>query len=422
MIRKMAERDPDQRIQEYGELIDRLEEIKRSLEQPSAEILASPEQSAKTWAHLYDTSFAEILGNIWEEKFTGRLTLRWLDLNKVIHFKNGMITSVLSNQEGERFLDLLISENQLRPNEGWKIQTARSDLFTKYSSAMELVGDENREHLREEFKNLGWKILESLFSWISGEFILEEGLFPEQPGIELSTSEVIAQGIRHHTDFLVVSRKLSHGKIRIILSPQCTHRLRQVRLTASERFLLLKTEGGILFSELHAVSNLPREIFGRLVYLFFSLGLVQLEACEAQEQIASEPRPVKNDRVSTKLPESNRQEPQKFDLNQEPQKFDLNVEPVQQPAYLVDQYCRQAAEDYGNGLYWSAVQHCKKALECKEDFRIYHLMGKALAKHQGFKYDAMKALKSALELKPENVLIQKDIADLYLSCGNIALA
>ena len=49
-------------------------------------------------------------------------------------------------------------------------------------------------------------------------------------------------------------------------------------------------------------------------------------------------------------------------------------------------------------------------------------MGKALAKHQGFKYDAMKALKSALELNPTNLAILKDMADLYLISDNIALA
>jgi tetratricopeptide (TPR) repeat protein len=68
------------------------------------------------------------------------------------------------------------------------------------------------------------------------------------------------------------------------------------------------------------------------------------------------------------------------------------------------------------------VQHCKKALEFKQDFRIHHLMGKALAKHQGFKYDAMKALKAALDLNPTNLAILKDMADLYLISDNIALA
>ncbi|MCI0601636.1 protein kinase [bacterium] len=429
LIRKMVERDPDRRIQHYSELIDQLEETKRSLSRSSTVIPFSKQKAVRMRGNLYDTSFAEVLGEIWKSQLTGRLTLNWLDLSKVIHFKSGTITAVLSNQEGERFIDLLISEKQIKPNAAWKIHTARSDLFTKFSSAMELVGQENHENLNVEFECLAWKILESLFSWVAGDFIVEEGEFPEQPNIQIAASDVIAQGVRHHTDFGVISRKVLQGKIKIVMSRQCTSRLRLVRLSASERFLLMKTDGGITFSDLHSLSNLPRELFCRLIYLFLALDLAQIEQYEEAASPINEPKvetakatPPPNQRPS-QPPQQSVHQPQQQPAQPVKEQKKQDSDPgVKSPLALADQMCRQAAEEYGKGNFWAAVQHCKKALEYKQDFRIHHLMGKALAKHQGFKYDAMKALKAALDLNPTNLAILKDMADLYLISDNIALA
>jgi PAS domain S-box-containing protein len=425
LIRKMVEKDPDRRIQHYSELIDQLEETKRSLSGSSTAIPFPKEKAVRMRGNLYDTSFAEVLGEIWKSQLTGRLTLNWLDLSKVIHFRSGTITAVLSNQEGERFIDLLITEKQLKPNAAWKIQTARSDLFTKFSSAMEMVGQENRENLNVEFECLAWKILESLFSWVAGDFIVEEGEYPEQPNIQIASSDVIAQGVRHHTDFAVISRKVLQGKIKIVMSGKCTSRLRLVRLSASERFLLMKTDGGITFSELHSLSNLPREIFCRLIYLFLALDLAHIEQYEESASLDAEPiiENLKQTPPPYQQPQQ-RQQPQRqqaIEPAKEQKKTDSDPG-LKSPLALADQMCRQAAEEYGKGNFWAAVQHCKKALEFKQDFRIHHLMGKALAKHQGFKYDAMKALKAALDLNPTNLAILKDMADLYLISDNIALA
>jgi hypothetical protein len=415
----MVDRDPGKRVQEYSELIDKLEELKRSSLTSGTSVATPPsaEHPATTRMNLYETSFAEILGNIWRDRYTGRLTLRWLDLSKIIHFKEGIITAVLSNQEGERFIDLLLSERRLRPDAAWKIQTARSDLFTKYSSAMDLVGQEGRDNLRVEFQGLAWKILENLFSWGAGEFILEPGSFPDQPGIDLPTSDVIAQGIRHHLDFSVIFRKLSNGKIKLTMTKQCTSRLRQVRLTASERFLLIKTEAGISYHELHSLSNLPHEHFARIIYVFLTLGLIEIEdltTCAVTVEPDHAGKWERQYAMRTPVP-PHAAESSHYELKQ-------TTATEAQPSHLASEYGRKAAEDYGNGNYWSAVQLCKKALEYKEDYRIFHLMGKALSKHQGFKFEAMKALKNALDLNPSNAAIQKDIADLYLLSGDIALA
>jgi hypothetical protein len=377
-----------------------------------------------------------VLGQIWKEQLTGRLRLNWLDLSKVIHFHNGTVTAVLSNQEGERFIDLLISENQIEPGKAWKIRTAPSDLFTKFSSAMDLIKPEGREVLKSEFENLAYKILENLFGWAAGDYVFEEGDYPEQPHIHIDASELLSRGIHHHADSAAISRKLHHGNANIIMSSDCASRLRQVHFNASERSLLLKTEKGISFSEFHSLSKLPKDMFSRVVYLFVCLGLVRVEEQKAPE---TETTPQHFEQPASKQTKTQpeRTPVESFSLKTSIESYSLKdtpsnpipaVEsnpipaPTPQSAAAAEEFSRQAAEDFYQGNFWATVQNCKRALEHKQDFRIYHLMGKALAKHQGFRIDAMKAFKSAYELNPKSLGILKDMADLYLASDNKAMA
>src|SRR6185312_3365164 len=113
--------------------------------------------------------------------------------------------------------------------------------------------------------------------WAAGDYVFEEGDFPEQPNIRIDASELLSRGIHHHADSAAISRKLHHGKANIIMSADCAERLRSVHFSSSERSLLLKTEKGISFSEFHSLSKLPKDMFSRVVYLFSCLGLVRVE-------------------------------------------------------------------------------------------------------------------------------------------------
>src|SRR6185503_544762 len=88
--------------------------------------------------------------------------------------------------------------------------------------------------------------------------------------------------------------------------------------------------------------------------------------------------------VEKRKPEKTPEQP--FTLNDTPSQPTIREgtpAAIPQNPAAAEQFCQQAAEDFYQGNYWSTVQNCKRALELKQDFRIYHLMGKALAKHQG---------------------------------------
>ncbi len=407
LIGRMVDRDPEKRIRKYSDIVEQLEQIRRDLSSAAVSVETPSEPASTVHGNLYDSSLAEVLGEVWKNQYTGRLTLKWLDLSKVIHFQAGTITAVLSNQEGERFIDLLLAEKHLKPETAWKIQTARSDLFTKYSFAMEQVQPANREDVLLAFESMASKILESLFSWVTGDYYFEFGDFPAQPGIQIQPQEFILRCARKNFDSGVVRRKLNHGRLKIGLVPNYATILRQVKLSASERYLLTKAEAGLTFDELHKISNLPVELCFRLVYMLYCLGLIQIEKLtisrETQlpqiEALRVEPQ------TSVEAPPA---KPQKDESPQKPK--------VQTPVLASDalrQLAHEAVEDYKKGDYYATVRKCKTYLEHRKEYRIYHLMGKALATHEGFKHEAMSAFKEALELTRAKIPIEKDIADLY---------
>jgi tetratricopeptide (TPR) repeat protein len=85
-------------------------------------------------------------------------------------------------------------------------------------------------------------------------------------------------------------------------------------------------------------------------------------------------------------------------------------------------YFHCAINSFDSKNYWAAVEYCKKALTHREESKFYRLMAKSLAIHQAFRGEAMDAYRRALEIDPESIAIEREIADLYFADGNFALA
>ncbi len=111
LVTRMIARDPMQRIGNYSDLLEELESLRRS----SVKVESVPEmeyadKSAVTMRGLiHDHPLPEVLGQIAQQQMTGKLTINWGQLFKQMHFKNGKLIAILSNQEGEDFIDLVIA-------------------------------------------------------------------------------------------------------------------------------------------------------------------------------------------------------------------------------------------------------------------------------------------------------------------------
>ncbi len=432
MIKRMTHSDPAERYGTYSDLIADLEAMRRDKiqEQTSAEMSPPAGSSVYMRGLIYDRPFAEVLGHIAAKRLSGKLTLSWFDLCKNLHFKNGEIVAVMSNQEGESFVDLLLKQNQVGPERARKLEAGSSDLFSNYSSIMGELTHETRDKLAGELKDLAWRILHGLFSWFVGEFLFEEGEFPAQSSLQIRTGEALVSGIRTWMDFPTIHRRMHGGRCRIVLNPNFQQILPVLSVGPADAFILFRFEKTILFRELLDLSGISDDEFFRLIYLFSSVGILDVEEAQEDRSPVRSPRKVSQpERVEIPekiLVEATISEPKEVKEeepapNPEAPAFPTRAQgPVGNELALYYYQC--AINSFDSKNYWAAVEYCRKALELKQESRIYRLMGNALATHQAFHHEAMEAYKKALEKDPKSFAIERDIADLYFLTGNYALA
>lgn len=436
IIRRMTFSDPSERYGSYSELIADLEAVRRGniSEQTSAEMSPPAGSTVYMRGLLYDRPISEILGPIASARLSGKLTLSWFDLCKNLHFKNGEIVAVMSNQEGESFIDLLLKQNQLGAEKARQLEMGSSDLFSNYSSAFSELTLEAREKLSGEMQDLAWRILQGLFSWVVGEFIFEEGDFPAQSTIHIATGKVLVTGVRGWMDFPTIHRRLHGGRCRILLNPDFQKILPVLSVGPADAFILFRFDSSISFNELMDLSGISDDEFFRLIYLYSTVGIVRIE--ESGEAAPRPPRRILQPEKIESLPEPPGIAPEEPIPSRTKPAREEEPPPVQEPSRLDPPsrvgiptvkdlalyYYQCAIHSFDSKNYWAAVEYCKKALELKQEGRIYRLMGNALATHRAFHHEAMEAYKKGLEKDPKSYIIERDIADLYFLTGNYALA
>jgi PAS domain S-box-containing protein len=426
IISVMTSREPAKRYSKYADLIEALEDSRRAILQGTA-VLEEPIRPAgavvRMRGTLYDRPLPEILGEIARLGLSGKLTLSWIDLVKTLHIKQGKIVAVLSNQEGERFYELLQQWHQITGKKAREISESSFDLYMNYSSMMSGISPETREKMSRSIQELAWRILQGLFSWVVGEYIFEDGEFQPQLMLELPGSEVVTRGVKQWMDFATISRRLMGGDCRIVIAPNADNLLKSIQIAPSDVFLLFRFENSIPFQELMNLSGMTEESFCRLIYLFLCFGIVSLSKLEEEPKPSVrklERTPVPN--VSKPSQAAKRAEAPKAAPTVLSPSEDVASAPrpnVEDPVFY---YQRCAMESYKNKNYWACVEYCKKALELRKDPDIYDLMGQAFSTHQKFRHEAMEAFEKAIEMDPVNSRIIRNIADLYYLSGNYAQA
>ncbi|HJZ10539.1 MAG TPA: protein kinase, partial [Acidobacteriota bacterium] len=420
IILRMAARDPARRYGNYSEIVEDLERFRRSRQKGVPfEMAPPPESTLRMQGQLYDRPFGEVLAEIARRNLSGKLTLSWIDLCKTIHFKDGQIIAVLSNQEGERFIDLLLARQEFSGEKARKFRSASFDLFETYSSMIEEVSVENRGKLAADVYALAKEILSGMFSWEIGEFLFEEGKFPAQMNLQIDPLETVLRGVKELMGIGAIRRRLLEGNCVIELSPTFEMQLQNVNIPPADRFLLYRFQNNILFKELHVLSALSEEEFCRLVYLFYALDVFHLAETRKEEPIVHHRR-YEKEKGPTAAPEINimLEKPARINPKESPKPASTRIQSNDLGLY----YYQCAVNSYESKNNWAAVEYCKKALQYRTEGKIYLLMGNALATHPSFRHEALEAYRKALELSPVDSGIQRAMGDLYYSVGSFALA
>lgn len=479
IIQGMISTDLSKRYNSYTDLISDLEDARRAMLAPTAiGIAPAPiETEVLIRGLLYDQPFAEVLGEIFRKNYSGKLTLSWMDLCKNIYIDNGKIVGVLSNQEGENFLELLLEKNRLSPKKAREIQKQSFDLLMHYSTALTELTPEARNRVGSEMQELSWKILSGLFSWLVGEVMFEASTSPPKMMINIPVSEALARGVKESADLNFIKRRLFWGKCKIKKSPEFQKNLVNLKMKPTDTFLLFRFEDQITFQELFPMTGISEDEFYRLIYVFLCSDVVTIDEIKSetttretpkrppaiqipkpaptappnvgvqkQKPVAaappSQPAAASKPAAAASKPDATPAKPAATAVKPAPtatkpaaKPAPPKVEPPPQPELatitsmknpskddLSKYYLNCAYDSFQQKNYWATVEYCNKALEHKKDPKIYRLMGNAFATHPKFRLEAMNAYKKAMELSPQDWHTIRDIADLYYASGSNVLA
>jgi PAS domain S-box-containing protein len=461
IIQGMISTDLSRRYNSYSDLIRDLETARRSMmAEPVKEEIAAPAQAEVILRGLlYDQPFAEVLGEILRKGLSGKLTLSWKDLYKNIFIEDGKIVGVLSNQEGENFLELLLEKNRISAKKAREIGNKSIDLYLNYSTALGELPPEARTKLGSELQELSWKILNGLFSWLVGEVIFEASQTPARMMIQIPLSDALVRGVKETADYNFIRRRLFWGKCRIRKSIDFQKNLMALKMKSSDTFLLFRFEEQISFTDLFPIAGIPEEEFYRLIYLFLCCDVVTIEELQAETAVKEIPkRPARPVSIPVSIPvetpplkvqavpkaaqapaPKTQSPPATAKAQPAPPKAPAktpapaNEAPAPQldpvaakiqssPAEIAKYYYNCALESYNQKNYWATVEYCNKTLTHKKDARTYRLMGNAFSTHPKFRLQALEAFKKALELDPNNPQTISDVGDLYYTSGSHILA
>ncbi len=278
IILQMTARDPEHRYRKYSQLIKDLEGARRvhhTIAMPG--VAHQIEPILRMAGSVHDRSFAEILGELETKGLCGKLTLRWVDVSKILHIKDGKIIAVLSNQEGENLLDSLVQSRRMSKNAAKKILSESSDIYQQYSSTCHQIAPETGVEFQKAIRDLAWRIVEGLFRWQVGDFAFEEGDFLAQSGLRISIRDLLLKGIKEWMPFDLIERRLPEDSSTIQLQPDSHQKLLTLQLQPADTFILFRFQEDISFEELHSLSAMPLEEFSRLIYLFYCLEIVHFQ-------------------------------------------------------------------------------------------------------------------------------------------------
>jgi PAS domain S-box-containing protein len=448
IVNRMTSNDPAKRYDTYRELIQELERARRAAVAQET-VPESPQDHAGAVVMrglIFDQPFAEVLGDVLQRSLSGKLTLSWMDLCKTVHFKNGKVIAALSNQEGERFADLLLELHQLDGKKARALESGSYDLLTSYFSLMGELSPGAREQMERETQRLAWQILSGLFPWMMGEYLFEEGEFSGQHGVEISSGELLVRGTKEWQDISMIRQKLLNGRSRILLHRDFETTLKMIPIQAADSFLLFRFDHSMPFDDLFHLSGIPEEEFYRLIYLFHCAGVIGITGLQQEKKVvrpsppevrsvspaktvepvprekAPEPKAKGSYEPPIAAPEPRPQTPGPKPATQAPGNAPGTTSAFRTQDETANYYIRLAGHSFRSQNYYATVEYCKKALEHKKDAGTYELMGDALATHPKFRFEAMEAYKMALELNPVAVHINRNIADLYFTNANYALA
>src|SRR5262245_9578485 len=222
---------------------------------------------------LADIHAAELVLNIYESGFSGRLRFTQNKIRRDIYFRKGDIIFAHSSLPQERFGEILTRLGKIGAEELNAVvrQVAEGKRLGEtlvergYISTMDLYVGLNYQVQH---------ILYSVFDWDFGLYEFEEEIrnVQQEIAVRVSTPDLVVRGVRNITNLTVLDRAVG-DETRVPL-PQGTPRLRRTDFDYQEETILSCVDGKTNIQQIRSLSKLTPLEFGRAMFSLLLCGII----------------------------------------------------------------------------------------------------------------------------------------------------
>lgn len=463
VMEKMTQKNPEARFSDYASLIADLEQLRSLLLRESKRRLPRAETIDPT-PTVVDSNLFDLLVTTYDQSLSGVMTTRWGSLQKRFLVRQGEVLLFESSQPDESIWHFLVLKNVIKkedvPPETESMEAALNRFLLNQTFAIETFTAAYRELMKIA--------LMQVFFWpvFEGEFAKAKILHDTFASIRIS--EILLEASRSLLDY----QKVKTGAPLYGYIGRTSHFeeiLSTLNLKPEESFIVSRLDGqNITLNTLNALTGLPEEKIGRLVYVMEKIGAVKFvdpsqrpaarraeppaappappTAPAAAKPTASKPAspssPAASKRSSgrtkltdsfvaalgrrfvdapppTKVPPPPKRDPSaelqqvRMEVNKSEKKNEADVH-----LKVAEQFYEMAEDNYELFDYWKTIQLCKQAIKNNPtQAKYYVLIAKAYAHHPKFGKDAEQSFYKAIELDPWNPDYHMELATFYLNNG-----
>ncbi len=223
---------------------------------------------------------AEVYRSLSAENQSGMLVVQERKRQAAIYFKKGhLIFAKMSNRQdrlGDRLIEAdCLTEDQLK----YVLTIQRKDDQKRRLGRIlideELVDDTIiQKTVQKQIEEAIYDMLDwddGLFRFISGKFPSEEGIT-----IQISTENIILEGLRRIGDWEYIRRELPDYSSVFKIAPCPPQTIRDIRLRSNEWNILALIGGLPTLGNVIKMSGLDEDEAGKIIYRLYSAGLIQI--------------------------------------------------------------------------------------------------------------------------------------------------
>jgi curved DNA-binding protein CbpA len=262
---------------------------------------------------LRDTKLPTLLRFLQRNKKTGILNFHRNDLDKSIYIKNGDIVFAVSKYPDDRLGEVLLKMGRITLEQYETSVQLLKQTKKRQGTILVEQGFITPKDLFAAVVHQVKEIIMSLFTWIEGDYLFQEGDLPSEEVITLrmSTARLIYEGVHRNHDWTRLRRELPplNTTLQITIDPLVL--FQDVGLEPPSQQLISLIDGTKTVEEIFKRSKLTAFETLKCLYFLIAVGIVEARtaevpveepAAEAVELKSEEPAPALKEQPSPPPP------------------------------------------------------------------------------------------------------------------------